>query len=93
MGDVGAGRLALNKEMSYTPTPDIQQGNNIPGKPFVADAIIANLPSSGHICYAERLGMLLHLMFTVPWSPTSDPLANIQPSNAESAVKYFFLTL
>ncbi|RSL45948.1 hypothetical protein CEP51_016007 [Fusarium floridanum] len=50
-------------------------------KPFVADAIIANPPSFAHIHIAERLGIPLHLMFTMPWSPTTafpHPLANIQ---------------
>lgn len=32
--------------------------------PFVADAIIANPPSFGHIHCAERLGVPLHMMFT-----------------------------
>ncbi|CUS08509.1 unnamed protein product [Tuber aestivum] len=61
-------------------------------KPFVADAIIANPPSFGHIHCAEKLGVPLHLMFTMPWSPTTafpHPLANIQSSNAEGAVTNF----
>jgi hypothetical protein len=33
-------------------------------KPFVADAIIANPPSFGHIHCAEKLGIPLHIMFT-----------------------------
>ncbi|KAI8719146.1 Glyco-transf-28 domain-containing protein [Fusarium sp. LHS14.1] len=55
-------------------------------KPFVADAIIANPPSFAHIHIAERLGIPLHLMFTMPWSPTTafpHPLANIQQSAAD----------
>ncbi|KAM6537153.1 hypothetical protein FALCPG4_003099 [Fusarium falciforme] len=50
-------------------------------RPFVADAIIANPPSFAHIHIAERLGIPLHLMFTMPWSPTTafpHPMANIQ---------------
>lgn len=31
---------------------------------FIADAIIANPPSYGHIHCAEKLGIPLHLMFT-----------------------------
>jgi len=31
---------------------------------FVADAIIANPPSYGHIHCAEKLGIPLHMMFT-----------------------------
>ncbi|KAK7520486.1 uncharacterized protein IWZ02DRAFT_265520 [Phyllosticta citriasiana] len=59
------------------------------GKPFVADAIIANPPSFAHVHCAEKLGIPLHMMFTMPWSPTQafpHPLANIQRSNAETGV-------
>lgn len=39
-------------------------------KPFVADCIIANPPSFAHIHCAERLSVPLHIMFTMPYSPT-----------------------
>ncbi|KAI0533803.1 hypothetical protein GGR58DRAFT_485207 [Xylaria digitata] len=55
-------------------------------KPFIADVIIANPPSFAHIHVAEKLGVPLHLMFTMPWSPTRafpQPLANIQSSNTD----------
>ncbi|KAI0966464.1 hypothetical protein F4678DRAFT_449497 [Xylaria arbuscula] len=55
-------------------------------KPFVADVIIANPPSFAHIHVAEKFGVPLHLMFTMPWSPTRafpQPLANIQSSNTD----------
>ncbi|TVY83568.1 Sterol 3-beta-glucosyltransferase UGT80B1, partial [Lachnellula suecica] len=55
-------------------------------RPFIADAIIANPPSFAHIHIAEKLGIPLHMMFTMPWSPTQSfphPLANIQSSNAD----------
>jgi UDP:flavonoid glycosyltransferase YjiC (YdhE family) len=55
-------------------------------KPFVADAIIANPPSFAHVHVAEKLGIPLHVMFTMPYSPTQafpHPLANIQSSNAD----------
>ncbi|TKA68789.1 hypothetical protein B0A49_10443 [Cryomyces minteri] len=54
--------------------------------PFVADAIIANPPSFAHIHIAERLGIPLHMMFTFPYTPTSQfphPLANIKSSNVD----------
>jgi len=57
-----------------------------PGKPFVADCIIANPPSFAHIHCAEKLGIPLHIMFSMPYSPTQafpHPLANIQSSNAD----------
>ncbi|KAF2152231.1 glycosyltransferase family 1 protein [Myriangium duriaei CBS 260.36] len=55
-------------------------------KPFVADCIIANPPSFAHIHCAEKLGIPLHIMFTMPYSPTQafpHPLADIQASNAD----------
>ncbi|KAI9682312.1 MAG: hypothetical protein M1817_000366 [Caeruleum heppii] len=61
-------------------------------RPFVADAIIANPPSFAHVHCAEKMGIPLHLMFTMPWSPTQafpHPLANIQSSNAETSVANF----
>ncbi|KAI5367462.1 putative UDP-glucuronosyl/UDP-glucosyltransferase, ubiquitin interacting [Septoria linicola] len=56
-------------------------------KPFVADCIIANPPSFAHVHCAEKLGIPLHIMFTMPYSPTQSfphPLANIQSSNADA---------
>ncbi|KIW95605.1 uncharacterized protein Z519_04190 [Cladophialophora bantiana CBS 173.52] len=61
-------------------------------KPFVADAIIANPPSFAHVHIAEKLGIPLHLMFTMPWSPTQSfphPLANIISSNTDSSITNF----
>ncbi len=61
-------------------------------KPFVADAIIANPPSFAHVHLAEKLGIPLHLMFTMPWSPTQSfphPLANIIQSNTDPTVTNF----
>ncbi|KAE9377675.1 glycosyltransferase family 1 protein [Stipitochalara longipes BDJ] len=58
-------------------------------KPFIANAIIANPPSFAHIHCAEKLGIPLHLMFTMPWSPTHDfphPIANIKSSNASGSM-------
>ncbi|KAF1816516.1 UDP-Glycosyltransferase/glycogen phosphorylase [Eremomyces bilateralis CBS 781.70] len=54
-------------------------------RPFVADCIIANPPSFGHIHCAEKLNIPLHIMFTMPWSSTTafpHPLANIQSTNS-----------
>lgn len=51
------------------------------GRPFVADAIIANPPSFAHIHCAQALGIPVHMMFTMPWSSTRffrHPLANIK---------------
>ena len=38
-------------------------------KPFIADAIIANPPSFGHVHCAEKLGIPLHMMFTLVSPP------------------------
>ncbi|KAL3463446.1 hypothetical protein BJX64DRAFT_121014 [Aspergillus heterothallicus] len=55
----------------------------ISGKPFVAEAIIANPPSFAHVHCAQALGIPLHLMFTMPWTSTRavpHPLANLKYS-------------
>ncbi|KAL4783745.1 hypothetical protein BJX76DRAFT_348307 [Aspergillus varians] len=57
--------------------------------PFVADVIIANPPSFAHIHCAEKFGIPLHLMFTMPWSPTQafpHPLANIHSFTTKPSV-------
>eukprot|EP00897_Mesotaenium_endlicherianum_P000869 jgi/Mesen1/10783/ME000091S10300 len=42
------------------------------GDDFAPDAIISNPPASGHVHCAEKLGIHLHLVFTMPWSPTRE---------------------
>jgi hypothetical protein len=37
---------------------------------FTADAIVANPPSYGHTHCAEALNVPLHIVFTMPWTPT-----------------------
>eukprot|EP00898_Chlorokybus_atmophyticus_P002493 jgi/Chlat1/3244/Chrsp22S03430 len=57
--------------------PDPSSINSIP---FLADAIISNPPTYGHIHCAERLCVPLHMYFTMPWSPTKrypHPLARM----------------
>lgn len=69
-----------------TPEDQEQTGQKHTGTPFVADCIIANPPSFAHVHCAEKLGIPLHIMFTMPYSPTQafpHPLANIQSSNAD----------
>ncbi|RTE79925.1 hypothetical protein BHE90_005567 [Fusarium euwallaceae] len=66
-------------------------------EPFVADAIIANPPSFAHVHIAEKMGIPVHMMFTMPWSPTRafpHPLANIQSSNTDDVMtNYMTYTL
>jgi UDP:flavonoid glycosyltransferase YjiC (YdhE family) len=55
------------------------------GQTFTAEAIIANPPSFGHIHCAQKLQIPLHIIFTMPWSPTTafpHPLVNIDYSKA-----------
>lgn len=47
--------------------PQVEEG----ARSFVADAIIANPPSYGHIHCAEKLGIPLHMMFTYAWTTSS----------------------
>lgn len=49
--------------------------------PFKADAIIANPPAYGHTHVAEALKVPLHIIFTMPWTPTSEfphPLSRVK---------------
>ncbi|KAH9618974.1 hypothetical protein KSS87_016978 [Heliosperma pusillum] len=55
--------------------PDIKTG-----APFRAQAIIANPPAFGQTHVAEALGVPIHILFTVPWTPTCEfpsPIANL----------------
>ncbi|KAL9116784.1 MAG: hypothetical protein Q9187_006686 [Circinaria calcarea] len=80
----------LNCQQSFD--GGISGSGDLAAKPFIADAIIANPPSFAHVHCAEKLGIPLHLMFTMPWSPTQafpHPLANIQSSNADANMTNF----
>ncbi len=60
--------------------------------PFVAEAIIANPPSFGHIHCAQALAIPVHLMFTMPWTATRafpHPLANLQVTDTDPTVSNF----
>ncbi|ROW14758.1 hypothetical protein VPNG_03815 [Cytospora leucostoma] len=94
---LGCWRSCIEAGDGLGPPPETNQsaepiGNDyrLPGdpnkKPFVADAIIANPPSFAHIHIAEKMGIPLHMMFTMPWSPTRafpHPLANIESTNTD----------
>ncbi|KAJ6025255.1 UDP-glucosesterol transferase [Penicillium canescens] len=61
-------------------------------RPFVADVIIANPPGFVHFSCAEKLGIPLNMMFTMPWSPTQSfphPLANIRSQKTKPSVANF----
>ncbi|KAL8898452.1 MAG: hypothetical protein Q9192_002070 [Flavoplaca navasiana] len=88
IGD-GTGAMASHDHLDRFNSPE---DHARPDRPFVADAIIANPPSFAGIHCAEKLGIPLHLMFTMPWSPTQafpHPLANIQTSDADQSITNF----
>ena len=59
---------------------------------FVADAIISNPPTYGHIHVATALSIPLHLFFTMPWTPTVEfchPMAStLTGSPIENKLSY-----
>jgi UDP:flavonoid glycosyltransferase YjiC (YdhE family) len=59
--------------------------------PFTADAIIANPPCYAHAHVAEKLRIPLHMMFTMPWTPTTafpQPLANLDPGRHQPRLNW-----
>ncbi|KAF2168717.1 glycosyltransferase family 1 protein [Zasmidium cellare ATCC 36951] len=76
----------------YEDLDEEEEDDGPTGRPFVADCIIANPPSFAHIHCAEKMGIPLHIMFTMPYSATQafpHPLANIQSSNADAQLTNF----
>jgi sterol 3beta-glucosyltransferase len=76
-GDVGKRRADIAKILEGCWRSCIEPGNGMddkktlarvskedPDRLFIADAIIANPPSYGHLHCAEKLGIPLHMMFT-----------------------------
>ncbi|KAI1770084.1 hypothetical protein F4818DRAFT_433897 [Hypoxylon cercidicola] len=56
---------------------------------FIADVIIANPPSMAHIHCAEKLSVPLHMVFTMPYSPTHTfhhPLAAMRYGQTETGI-------
>ncbi|TVY17840.1 Sterol 3-beta-glucosyltransferase UGT80B1 [Lachnellula arida] len=100
-GDVGKRRADMSTIMEGCWRGCIEEGNGMGGESkvagsrrsatdadrlFIADAIIANPPSYAHIHCAEKLGIPLHLMFTMPWSPTQafpHPLASMDRDESD----------
>ncbi|KAI9728526.1 MAG: hypothetical protein M1834_007664 [Cirrosporium novae-zelandiae] len=82
--DILGSRLTSDSGISVSSDPHT--------KPFIADVIIANPPSFAHIHIAEKMGIPLHMMFTMPWSPTEafpHPLTNVVSSNADAGLTNF----
>lgn len=81
-GDIGRKREMLGEMLEGCWKSCISKDEKT-DEPFVADAIIANPPSMGHIHCAQALSIPLHIMFTMPWSTTrafAHPLANLKYS-------------
>ncbi|KAF9694720.1 hypothetical protein EKO04_007312 [Ascochyta lentis] len=103
-GDVGKRRKEMAEMVDGTWRSCIEAGNGMgerisalnvdaPEDLFIADAIIANPPSMGHIHCAEKLGIPLHIVFTMPWSPTRafhHPLAAMEYGEVETSIANYF---
>ncbi|KAF2757695.1 UDP-Glycosyltransferase/glycogen phosphorylase [Pseudovirgaria hyperparasitica] len=86
----GFWRACINATDDETDMANLKMMGN--KRAFVADAIIANPPSFAHVHIAERLGIPLHMMFTFPYTPTTQfphPLANIKSSNVDPSYGNF----
>jgi hypothetical protein len=68
-GDIAKSRRVIGEILASTWKACIEDDDET-GVPFVAEAIIANPPSYGHIHCAQKLQIPLHMMFTMPWTPT-----------------------
>lgn len=58
---------------------------------FSADLIVANPPSYGHIHCAEALNVPLHMIFTMPWTPTRmfpHPMTHLDPGGHHPVRNY-----
>ncbi|GKU13175.1 unnamed protein product [Fusarium langsethiae] len=99
-GEVGKRRKEMAEIISGTWRSCIEAGDGM-GEPikaanvesaddlFLADLIIANPPSMGHIHCAQKLSIPLHMVFTMPWSPTKSfphPLASMSYGDADAKV-------
>ena len=68
-GDIAKNRRVISEILASTWKACIEDDDET-GVSFVAEAIIANPPSFGHIHCAQKLQIPLHIVFTMPWSPT-----------------------
>ena len=103
-GDIAKRRKEMAAMFEGTWRSCIEAGNGLDGMTtaihventedlFVADVIIANPPSMGHIHCAEKLGIPLHIVFTMPWSPTKafhHPLASMTYDGEDKSVANYF---
>jgi UDP:flavonoid glycosyltransferase YjiC (YdhE family) len=72
VSDVPRQRTMIAEILASTLRACTEPDPDRPGAPgFQADLIVANPPSFGHIHCAEALYIPLHMVFTMPWSPTA----------------------
>lgn len=84
-GEVRAKRRMVQEMMAGCWAACIEPDSDT-GAPFVANAIISNPPTFAHIHCAQALSIPLHMVFTMPWSPTRafpHPLANVRNTTTD----------
>ncbi|CAF0766430.1 unnamed protein product [Adineta ricciae] len=69
-GDVAKSRRVIAEILASTWKACVENDDET-DVPFIAEAIIANPPSYGHIHCAQKLQIPLRMIFTMPWSPTT----------------------
>ncbi|CAN1246654.1 Sterol 3-beta-glucosyltransferase UGT80A2, partial [Linum grandiflorum] len=60
------------REIIFSLLPACEDPDPETNIPFRAEAIIANPPAYGHTHVAEALKVPLHVIFTMPWTPTTE---------------------
>ncbi|CAF1252645.1 unnamed protein product, partial [Didymodactylos carnosus] len=68
-GDIKKKRKLMADIMKSTWRACVQPDDET-GAAFTAEAIISNAPTFGHTHCAQKLSISLHIIFTMPWTPT-----------------------